>query len=251
MTFFAKTTSPLEWRAVAATIQTLVEEATFETTAEGINFRAMDPSHVALIDLQWPSTAFEKYDCDKQDKFSVRVEDLVKLIRRADAKDSIEITKAADDLLALKMVDGYRREFELHLIESGHGATPLPKLNFNTKFVTIENAFEKILNDISVVSDHITIDSNKEKVSFSGKSDSGRASATLDKNGTDLLELEVKEDSKATYSIEYLLNITKAAGSASDTISFEYSSKMPLRLEFKLSDTGGRIHFFLAPRVES
>ncbi|MGH9917928.1 MAG: proliferating cell nuclear antigen (pcna), partial [Nitrososphaerales archaeon] len=43
--FFAKTAGSQEWKAVAAAIKTLVEEATFEVSSEGLVFRAMDPSH--------------------------------------------------------------------------------------------------------------------------------------------------------------------------------------------------------------
>jgi proliferating cell nuclear antigen len=249
--FLARTASPAEWKAVTATIQTLVEEATFDVSSEGITFRAMDPSHVALVDLLWPSGDFQKFECDRADRFSVRMEDFAKLIRRADAKDSIELSRAGPDSLSLKISNGYKREFELHLIEPAQGNTPLPKLNYQTRFRTLEPAFDRILNDISAVSNHITIEASKEKIVFTGKGDTGRASVSLEKGGQDIQELEVKEDSKATYSIEYLLRITKAAGSASDSISFEYSTKMPLRMEFRMGDStkGGRIHFYLAPRV--
>ncbi len=250
MVFVAKTSSSNEWKAVASTISTLVEEATFDAAPEGLTFRAMDPSHVALVDLLWPNSAFEKYDCDKQYKFTVRVEDFVKLIKRADSKDSIEISAAEEGMLAVKIANGYSREYKIHLLESTSGPTPLPTLSFNTKFLLTEAAFEKILGDISVVSDHVTIETVKQKVVFSGKSDPGAATITLDKSSQEMMELEVKEESKATYSISYLVDIAKAAGSASDTTTFEYSSKMPLKLEFKLSDTGGRIHFYLAPRIE-
>src|SRR5579875_2325844 len=95
--FLARTQTPSEWKAVTAAIQTLVEEATFDVSSEGISFRAMDPSHVALVDLFWPSSGFEKFECEKSDKFTVRVEDFAKLIRRAEAKDSIEISRKGTD----------------------------------------------------------------------------------------------------------------------------------------------------------
>lgn len=248
--FVALAQTPSEWRAVTASILTLVEEATFDVTSEGITFRAMDPSHVALVDLFWPSSGFEKFECNKAERFTVRVEDFAKLVRRAESKDSIEISRQGSDSLVMKL--GTRREFELHLIESSQSNTPLPKLSFNSKFTIIEPAFDRVLNDISVVSSHITIETKKDAITFSGKGDTGKATVSLDKAGQDIPELDVKEESKATYSIEYLLKITKAAGSASDMINFEYSSKMPLRMEFKLGEAakGGRIHFYLAPRVQ-
>lgn len=251
-TFTARSASPSEWKAVTSTIQTLVEEATFDVTSDGITFRAMDPSHVALVDLFWPSSDFEKFHCERPDRFTVRVEDFAKLIRRAESKDSIELSRKSADSLSLKIKNGYLREFELHLIATNQGNTPLPKLNFNARFRTLEAAFDRVLNDVSAISNHITIETSKDKIIFSGKGDTGKASVVLEKGTEEVLELEVKEESKATYSIEYLLKITKAAGSASESIGFEYSSKMPLRMRFNLGDMvskKGLIDFYLAPRV--
>ena len=120
--------------------------------------------------------------------------------------------------------------------------------------MTTEPVFDRVLNDVSVVSNHISIESGKDRVLFSGKGDTGKASVVLEKaegGKGDLINLSSEKESKSTYSIEYLLKITKAAGSASDTINFEYSSKMPLRMDFKLGEnSNGYIRFYLAPRVQ-
>jgi proliferating cell nuclear antigen len=57
LVFKAKTKSPDEWKAVTSAISTVLDEATFESTVEGISFRGMDPSHVALIDIHWSNSA--------------------------------------------------------------------------------------------------------------------------------------------------------------------------------------------------
>jgi proliferating cell nuclear antigen len=247
--FFAKTATSAEWKAVASAVKTLVEEATFEATSEALTFRAMDPSHVALVDLHWPNAAFEKYECDKQFKFSMRVEDLVKLIGRSESKDSVEVSSTEEDAISMKFMNGYKREFTIHLIESTGGTAPLPKLEFDTKATLTKTIFEKVLSDISVVSDQVTITATKDKLSFSGKSDVGQASISLEKNDADVLDLQVATESKATYSIDYLLGISKATGSVSDTLLCEFSTKKPIRLQFALNEQGSRIHYYLAPRV--
>jgi len=247
--FLAKTASSTEWRAVAAAVKTLVEEATFDATSEGIAFRAMDPSHVALVDLSWPVAAWAAYECDKPFKFSVRVEDLTKLINRADTKDSVEIGSGEDDSISVKFSNGYKREFNIHLIESTAGSAPLPKLEFDTKASLTKTILEKVLGDISVVSDQVTILASKEKLTFSGKSDVGKAEISLASNDADVLEFKVGADSKATYSIDYVSGILKAIGGVTDTVQLEFSTKKPLRLEMKLNDQGTKMWYFLAPRV--
>jgi proliferating cell nuclear antigen len=248
--FVAKTRSPEEWKAITSAISTLVDEATFEASVEGISFRGMDPSHVALIDIHWPNSAFEGYKCDTALKFGVRIDELSKLIKRADKKDAIEVTVGDDSMLYIKISNGYRREYKMRLIESSTSSTPLPKLNFNSKVILTSGAFDKILSDIQVVSEYVSIESESKKVQFIGKGDSGEADIILESGNEGLEELKVEENSKATYSLDYLSKITKAVTSTvGSSVAAEYSSKMPLRLEFRVANVG-RIHFYLAPRVQ-
>ena len=249
LVFVARSKSPDEWKAIASAISTLVDEATFEGSAEGISFRGMDPSHIALIDIYWPNHAFEKYECDSQVKFGIRIDEFSKLIRRADKKDAVEVSLGDDSMLHVKMSNGYKREYKNRLIESATSSTPLPKLNFNSKAVLTAAAFDKVLSDVQVLSEYISIESKSDRINFSGRGDSGKAEITLEAGNEGLEDLAVKEESKATYSLEYLSKITKAVVSIGGSVITEYSSKMPLRLEFKMANVG-RIHFYLAPRIQ-
>ncbi|MGI0036026.1 MAG: proliferating cell nuclear antigen (pcna), partial [Nitrososphaera sp.] len=204
MVFVARTKSPDEWKAVASAISTLVDEATFEAAAEGISFRGMDPSHIALIDIYWPNSAFEKYECDSVVKFGIRVDEFSKLVKRADKKDAIEIGLGEDSTLHVRMSNGYKRDYKTRLIESSASSTPLPKLNFNSKVVLSAMAFDKILSDVQVVSEYISIESKSGRVGFAGRGDSGEADVSLEAGNEGLEELMVKEESKATYSLDYL-----------------------------------------------
>ncbi len=72
----------------------------------------------------------------------------------------------------------------------------------------------------------------------------------LEKDTEDIQNLTVKGQSVGTYSLEYLTPIVNAVGTTAGSITCEYSSAKPLRIEFKVANIG-RIHFYLAPRVES
>lgn len=247
MVFSAKTSGSDEWKAILSAISTLVEEATFEATAEGITFRGMDPSHVALIDISWPNSAFEKYECDGDMKFGVRIDEFSKLIKRAEKNDGIEIS-LSENMLLISI--GKNKQYKMRLIESSATDTPLPKIPYDTRIGLATILFDKILGDVQVVSDYLTIKTTATKSEFSGRGDSGEVLISLQKQQGELSEISVKEESTGTYSLEYLNPIVKAVGSASESIICEYSSAKPLRIEFKVANIG-RIHFYLAPRVES
>lgn len=245
--FSAKTSGSDEWKAILSAISTLVEEATFEATTEGITFRGMDPSHVALIDISWPNSAFEKYESDGDIKFGVRIDEFSKLIKRADKTESIEIS-ITDNMLLISI--GKNKQYKMRLIESSATDTPLPKIPYDAKIELATSLFDKILGDVQVVSDYLTIKTAESKAEFSGKGDSGEVLISLQKQQDELTDISVKEESTGTYSLEYLNPIVKAVGTASGSIICEYSSAKPLRIEFKVANMG-RIHFYLAPRVES
>ena len=246
--FSAKTSGSDDLKAIISAISTLVEEATFVANAEGITFRGMDPSHVALIDISWPNSAFEKYECDSDIKFGVRIDEFSKLIKRAEKKDSIEISISEDNMLLVTI--GKNKKYKMRLIESSATDTPLPKIPYDAKIELSTMAFDKILGDVQVVSDYLTIKAAESSAEFSGKGDSGEVVINLEKDNEEIQDLTVKEDSDGTYSLEYLNPVVKAVGTTAGTITCEYSSAKPLRIEFKVANIG-RIHFYLAPRVEN
>ncbi|HSB50295.1 MAG TPA: proliferating cell nuclear antigen (pcna) [Nitrosopumilaceae archaeon] len=248
MVFSAKTSGSDDLKAIISAISTLVEEATFVASAEGITFRGMDPSHVALIDISWPNSAFEKYECDSDIKFGVRIDEFSKLIKRAEKKDGIEISISEDNNLLVTI--GKNKKYKIRLIESSATDTPLPKIPYDAKIELSSTTFDKILGDVQVVSDYLTITASESNAEFSGKGDSGEVVIELEKNKEDIQDLSVKAESTGTYSLEYLNPVVKAVGTTAGTVTCEFSSAKPLRIEFKVANIG-RIHFYLAPRVES
>ena len=248
MEFSAKTNTSEEWKAIISAISTLVEEATFEATVEGVSFRGMDPSHVALIDISWPNSAFEKYSCDGDIKFGVRIDEFSKLIKRAEKSDGVEINISDDSMLHVSI--GKNKKYKMRLIESSASDTPLPKISYDSKITLSSSRLDKILGDIDVVSDYLSIKTTQKNVEFSGKGDAGEATINLEKEMEDVEDISVSQESSGTYSLEYLDPIVKAVGGTADSIICEFSSEKPLRIEFKVTNIG-RIHFYLAPRVES
>ena len=263
--FFTITKTSEIWKSISSAIMTIIDEALFDAGPQGITFRSMDPSHIALIDINWPSSAFEKYHCDSTIKFGVRIDEFSKIIKRANTNDSIEIGVVSDNSsLNIKTTGGgYLRDYKMRLIESTGNRSPLPQMIFDSKIVIGIATLDKILSDVGAISEKITIDSsgistNKKTVIFSGDSDRGEARVTMDvdddnnnKSKVELLEeITVKENSKSTYNIDFISKIIRAIGhQSSNLVTMEYSSNKPLRLEFLLSGVV-KLQFYLAPRVQ-
>ena len=264
--FFTITKTSEIWKSISSAIMTIIDEALFDAGPQGITFRSMDPSHIALIDINWPSSAFEKYHCDSTIKFGVRIDEFAKIIKRANANDSIEIGVVLDNSslnIKTQSDGGYLRNYKMRLIESTGNTSPLPQMTFDSKIVIGIATLDKILSDVGAISEKITIDSssggistNKKTVIFSGDSDRGEARVTMDaaddKSKVELLEnITIKENSKSTYNIDFISKIIRAIGhQSSNLVTIEYSSNKPLRLEFLLLSGMVKLQFYLAPRIQ-
>lgn len=158
-----------------------------------MTFRSMDSSHIALIDINWPNSASEKYHCPSTIKFEVRIDEFSKIIKRANVNDSIEIGVVEDNSsLNIKSLSSrYLRNYKMRLIEStGNVSSPLLQMTFDSKIVVGIGLLEKILNDVVVMSEKITVDTSSNSISnnnnnktaaiFSGDSDRGEARVTME-----------------------------------------------------------------------
>jgi len=235
-------------RAVVEAIKPIVDEAVFTANSEGITFRAMDASHVSLLDISWKRDGFIDYECNEEVTFGVRIDELLKLLRRIEKDTQVEIS-IADGEMQLTASEGKRtRNYKLRLLDASKSETPVPKLSFNTRVTMLYDALVNALKDIDVISSVVEIYTNESMIKFYGKGDAGDAEVVYWQDENTNIEMlnEVKE-SKTAYSLEYLLQMLNAVDA--DNVILEYSSKMPLRLQFLLPFRCD-MQYYLAPRAE-
>jgi proliferating cell nuclear antigen len=232
-------------------ISILVDEATFKLDPEGIKLRAMDPSRVAMVDFEWPKTVFEEYQCTEPTKMCINITELLKLLKRAGKDETVEL--ALDEKtgrLQVRIAGKYSRNFTMPTLEASEEEVPTPKLTFNVKIKATTNGLSQAIEDAQLVSDHVRIEADAEKLAFNATGDLMGAEISLQKGSDTILDLEAKEPAKATFSLSYLSEIIKAASATSDISTLEFSSDMPIKLDFQQTKEG-RLTFYLAPRIET
>jgi proliferating cell nuclear antigen len=235
-------------RTVVEAIKPIVDEAVFTATSDGITFRAMDASHVSLLDISWKRDGFLEYECNEEVTFGVRIDELLKLLKRIEKDTQVEIS-IADGEMQLTVSEGKRtRNYKLRLLDASKSETPVPKLSFNTRVTMLYDALVNALKDIDVITNVVEIYTNEAMIKFYGKGDTGDAEVVYWQDENTSIEMfnEAKE-SKTAYSLEYLLQMLNAVDA--DNVILEYSSKMPLRLQFLLPFRCD-MQYYLAPRAE-
>jgi proliferating cell nuclear antigen len=238
-------------RDMITSISILVDEATFKIDPEGLKLRAMDPSRVAMIDFEWPKTAFEEYTATEPTKMCINISELLKLLKRAGKDEAVELLlDEKTQRLQVKITGKYTRNFTMPTLEASEEEVPTPKITFNIKAKATTQGLSQAVEDAQLVSDHVKIEADTEKLVFNATGDLMGATITLQKGSDALLDLETKEPAKATFSLSYLSEIVKAASATSDIATLEFSSDMPVKLDFQQVKEG-KLTFYLAPRIET
>lgn len=238
-------------RDMITSISILVDEATFKLDSEGLKLRAMDPSRVAMVDFEWPKTIFEEYLCTEPTKMCINISELLKLLKRAGKGEVVELSlDEKTGKLQIKITGKYTRNFTMPTLEASEEEVPTPKLSFNVKVKTTTGGLSQAIEDAQLVSDHVRVEADPEKLVLNASGDLMGANISLQKGSDAILDLEAKEPSKATFSLSYLSEIIKAASATSDIATLEFSSDMPIKLDFQQTREG-KLTFYLAPRIET
>jgi proliferating cell nuclear antigen len=239
------------WKNLLTAISTLIEEADFNTSEDGLKLRSMDPSHVAMVDFEWSKEAFEEYICDKPTNIRVNITTMLKLLRRSKSEESLEISydeesKKVDLTLRGKIL----KKFTMPTLESVEEEVPTPKLSFNARVKLMSETLKEIVEDSETVSDNISFKAKEDKLLVKASSELSNVGMELSKTDGALLELDIKEDSDATFNLNYFGEMVKAGSATSEVATIEFSTNMPIRLEFEMSQQG-KLMYYLAPRIEA
>jgi proliferating cell nuclear antigen len=231
-------------------IAIIVDEATFNLASETIDLRAMDPSRVAMVDFQWPKTIFDEYQCDEAQKMCINISELLKLLRRTSKDETIELALTPETpKLKITITGRYTRTFNMPTLEPQEEEVPTPKITFKITAKTTAEGLRQAIEDAQLVSDHVRIEADPEKLILNATGDLMGALIELKKGSDALLDLQTEEPSKATFSLSYLAEIIKAASATSEIATLQFANDMPIRLDFH-QPKEGRLTYYLAPRIE-
>ncbi len=237
------------WYRIINALSSLIDEGTIKINEEGLRLRAMDPSKIAMIDFEMPRDAFDEYESDGELTIGVNFDELKKIVKRGSAKEKVQLeVPSGSARFKITLKGKATRSFSVPLIDVEYEELPTPSLTYNVKATVMADILEDALKDVELVSDYVRFEARSNAIIVKGQSDKGEVEASLTSETGALLELDVKEESVASYSLEYLMDMVKA-NKAAEVATLEFSTAMPLSLTFPIPG-GGTIKYFLAPRLE-
>lgn len=245
----AKIKNVVEWKAVLNAIGDIVEDAMFIVNTDGITFRGMDPAHIALLDVTFPTSSFEELD-SKTSFFGLKIEDFKTVMNAATNDDIVELQILDSSIMKVSVNGTLKMEFSIRLIDKSEVNTPLPKIDYKSKMSLDPNTLSRIISNLQPISEYVTINCETDRVQFFGKSERGEAKISIERGNPELEKFDISEQTSAAYSLEYMYQIIRNIGRASKKVNMEYSSQNPIHMLFEMPSMA-RVEYYLAPRAEA
>ncbi len=238
------------WRYMIASIEKILDESVFVATGEGLALRALDTSHVVMVDLFYPRDAFSEFNLDSDEaSFGVSFGILSKVLRRARKDDALEV-KVDGSFIEIGFIGRGVRRFRIPQISLTLEKLPEPKISYTVEARMLSTTFRDAIKDIEPIADVVSFQAldDQDTLILRGRGDiaSGEAEFSLSKGS--LIDYRVESPDTSSYTLEYFTYMTQAA-QAADIVSLRYSSDAPVRVDIEYQD-GGRLTFYVSPRID-
>jgi proliferating cell nuclear antigen len=234
------------WRYTITGVSKIIKEGVFKADETGLRFKAMDPSHVIMIDLFFPSESFEEYEIEEEEKLGINLEEFSKVLRRARKDDKLEL-KSLKDKIEVIFRGHFNRRFIEPLLQLEYQELPEPRIEFKVDARMIADQLREAVRDIELMGDNIIFLTKDDKLLIYNESEIGKAAVELDVESGALLSIESDGEQKASYGLEYIESLLPAVQKA-EIVKLEYSTDMPCKLTFELPQ-GARLVTYIAPRT--
>ena len=258
-----KTVQISPFRTLMTALKDILLETNITFQSDGIRIINMDKSHTVLAHMHLAAPNFEFYECKKEKIIiGVNMFHLFKLINTIDNDDTLTIYIEEDDYtdgivqyLGLKFENGdikQQKIQKLRLIEPETDELEVPDVNFSSVLNLPSSDFQKIIRDLSCISDKIEIKSvaTSEGAELIFKCSGGFAQAEVRRAESDgSMEYIIKQDNskiiQGEFSLKNLSYFIKCTNLCS-SIEIYLENDLPLVVKYNVASLG-EIKLCLAP----
>ncbi len=232
-------------RELVEVVSTLVTEAKLSISKDGIEVKAVDPSHVAMLVLKMNKGAFDEFTGEPTE-IGVDVDKVKEVLRLSKPGDVLDL-----------QYDGGKNRLVVHVgkvtrhmaVVDPAGITDPKVPNVSPPGVAVVKMEElrQGIRGSESISDHVTITLEPDGFTLHSEGETDRVDLRLPKEA--LSRLEVKEAVKSMYPLDFFSSMVKSISSA-DEVTLFVGNEYPLKIEFPVAGGKGEGRFLLAPRVE-
>ena len=227
-------------------VETIVDEVKLNLSSDGISLKAVDPAHVAMVDLNLGKEAFESFEAEEAE-LGINLAKIDQFLKLSSSGDLVKIEHNEEENRLIMEVDNITQKMPL-LDTAGMTDPNVPQLDLP---ITLKLEGKHLLKGVKAsqnISDHISIMAGPDGFEIFSEEDEDMVRLSLSKD--ELSELNAKQEVRSLFALDYFSNMIKCV--SSDTIiDMQLGADYPVKMEFDFADGNGHVIFLLAPRIES
>jgi proliferating cell nuclear antigen len=233
------------------TVGSLVDEAKLNISEEGLQIKAVDPSHVAMIEANLVKSAFDSYEA-KSMEMGLDIDKFKNVLTVASKDDMVELEM--DDKLNRLVVNIGNLTRAMPLLDtSGMPDPKVPSLDLPASVSVVVGEIGQGLKASKSVSDHIALSTTKDSSRLVCEGDN-QNSVDVSLGKDQLEKLDSAEDATSLFSLEYFALMVNSLPS-DRILHINLGSDLPVKIDADLAVddmTGaqGNVKFLLAPRID-
>jgi proliferating cell nuclear antigen len=233
-------------KGVVDVVSTLIDEAKFVIDANGVSLKAVDPAHVAMIDLHLDKEAFEQFSANDTE-LGLDLDKLRDVLRLSKSGDLIEMRQDEERNRLVISVGNITRRMNLVSTE-GMSDPKVPNITLPAKLSVNIEELQRGIKAAESISDHISLNANPDGFELISEGDTDLVSLKLPKDL--LVSLDCKDPVRSLYPMDYFSNLIRAIP-AGTVLSVNIGNDLPVRLDFEIAGGKGKVKYLLAPRIEN
>jgi proliferating cell nuclear antigen len=230
-------------REVVEVVSTLVSEVKLAVSKDGLEAKAVDPSHVAMLVLKLQKGVFEEFTGEPTE-IGVDVEKLKEVLRLSKPGDVIDLQFDGKNRLIANVG---RLSRQMAIVDPAGITDPkVPNVSPPASVTVKTEEVRQGIRGSESFTDHVTLTLEPDAFTMHSEGDTDRLDLRLPKEA--LPRLEVKEKVKSMYPLDFFSAMVKSIGAEEATL--HVGNEYPLKIDFAMGTGRGEGRYLLAPRVE-
>lgn len=227
-------------------ISTLVDEARFRITPQGLSVKAVDPANVAMVSFELSKDAFDSFEAT-EGELGIDLTKLTGVMEMADKSDTIELELDEASHKIIVRMRGLAYTMALLDPSSIRKEPKVPNLDLPAHIIIRGEDIKRAVKAAEKVSDYMSMGVRGDVFFMEAEGDTDKVLVELGKD--QLIDLQAS-DAKSLFSLDYLADMSKILGKSNE-VTIDVGKDFPLKIKIKIAEGHGEVSYMLAPRVES
>lgn len=227
-------------------ISTLVDEARFRISPEGLSVKAVDPANVAMVSFELSKDAFDSFEAT-EGELGIDLTKFNGVMEMADKNDAVEIDLDEASHKIIVQMRGLAYTMSLLDPSSIKKEPKVPSIDLPAHVVVKGEDIKRAVKAAEKVSDYMSIGVNGDVFFMEAEGDTDKVLVELSRD--QLIDLQ-PANVKSLFSLDYLSDMSKILGKSGE-VAIDIGKDFPLKIKIKIAEGYGEVSYMLAPRVES